>query len=550
MASLEYLYSFRNAQRIALLAADEVWGEWLDTGCLLVVLEGKGQLEIDGTRWMAGKGRVWFCNGMRMVRLKAIDELVVARISFHRLRRARETERPLVYVEEETGWRPDGEIAVRSFYQVERVAREMLTLPQPAAGDRDQLNAERLLYELLQWMADDSEAGAEKKPSASGEAGIPLAISYMQRHYNEELTRDNMAAMSGFHPGVFSKLFKAETGRGFSEYLAEIRIAKAKEQLLLTDDNLNKIAQDVGYSNGLYLSRKFKQVTGVSPKGYLKRPKRIVIYDWVGNLLALGEKPVGASYFYSLSLLTLHRRELEGVLDVGNESVEAVIALKPELIVTPSWQKTGLIGQLQKIAPTLVVPYGNPIVRFRELADRLDKREQAERFMADYRNKALAVQEEIGGMIKPGETVGLYELASGSVWVFSEFHGRSGYNLYNALGLEPPAIIADNVMGKGMIKEIAVEELPDYAADHMFISYPFREEGGERLVRWMEHDVWDRIEAFRANRIYWLEKALFHPSDALSLLKQLELLRRTIVLKRERPVERFTFVHETDDFNL
>lgn len=551
MAAKEYLYTCRNVRRIALLAADEVWVEWPETGCLLVVLEGKGQLEIDGAGMIAGKGSIWFINGKCLVRLKAIHELVAVQVSFHVLRRsgAPEAGIGLTYTEENDGWLPDGEVPVRTFYQAARVVKEMLTLPPPG-GERENLQADRLLYELLHWVREDGEERPGDKPALAGETGIPMAVSYIRQHYSEELTRDGMAAMTGFHPGVFSKLFKAETGHGFSEYLAHIRIAKAKEQLLLTGNNLNKIALDVGYSNGLYLSRKFKQVTGVSPKGYLQQSKRVVIYDWVGNLLALGEKPVGATYFNSLSLLALHRRELEGVPDVGNSSVETVIPLKPELIVTPSWQKPELIGQLQKIAPTLIVPYGDPLDRFRELADTLGRREQAERFIVEYREKADEVKADIADIIRPDDSIGLYEISPGSVWVFSEFHGRGGYNLYKALGYRPPARIAGNVMGRGMIKEIAVEELPAYAADHMFISYPFRAEGSAYMKAFMAQDVWRGIQAYRGNRIYFLEKELFHSSDALSLLKQLELQRRVVVRKRGSQGDGFTFVHETSDFNL
>lgn len=547
---MNVIYACQRVTRIALLAADEKWGEWLDSPCLFVVLEGKGRLEIDGTDRIAGKGSIWYCGSKQMVRIKAGYELVIVQIAFHILERRHEEGQALAYGEYEGEWLPDGEVSLQAAYPLERVVKEMLTVPEPEA-EEGSLKLNLLLYEVLHSLREAKGKREDSSPSSSEDSGIGLAVAYMQQHYSEELTRDAMAAMTGFHPGVFSKLFKEETGSGFSEYLADIRIEKAKEQLLLTDHNLNTIAQDIGYSNGLYLSRKFKQITGVSPKGYLKRPKRIVIYDWVGNLLALGEKPVGASYYKSLSLLTLHKRELEGVVDVGNDSIEAVTELKPELIVTTSWQRPELNGSLQKIAPTLIVPYGDPLLRFRELAATLSKQEQAESFIEKYQRRAAEVKAQIGDLIKPDETVGLYEPAADSVWVFSEFHGRGGYNLYRTLGFKPPASISKLVMGKGMIRQISVEQLPAYAADHMFISYPFQTEGRSFVESFMKHSVWQNIPAYGRNRIYFLDRGLFHSSDALSLYKQLELQRRAVceaINGQRQPGD--VFVHETDDFYL
>lgn len=57
---------------------------------------------------------------------------------------------------------------------------------------------------------------------------------------------------------------------------------------------IQEISQKVGYSDGLYLSRKFKQVTSMTPTEFrlLPKPKRIVALQFFGDLLALGIRPV------------------------------------------------------------------------------------------------------------------------------------------------------------------------------------------------------------------------------------------------------------------
>lgn len=541
------LYSYKKVQLLTLLAEDERLRQWNETYSVLLAVEGKGELAINGSASIIQPGSVFFCNPDRFLELASAphQDLVVYAVSFHILAQDHPGE-TLIYRERRTPWLRDGELPVRAFYRLSGIMKELKSMDEERS-ETQELAREMLLYELLQLIqAQDDTLAPPATPSDRGQS-IQAVISYMHQHYREEITRDAMARLAGFHPRVFSKIFKDETGGSFSEYLAKIRIGKAKEQLLLSGDNLDEIAANVGYSNGLYLSRKFKQITGLSPTGYVQKPKRIVIYDWVGNLLALGIRPAGASYFYSLKMLHLLKEELIGVPDVGRDSVEAVIRLKPELIVVPKWLDSAMIGKLQSVAPTMIVPYGDPFERFRQLAQTLDKRKEAELFIAVYKERAAQVKAEINRYILPGETVGLYELAQDSIWTFNEFHGRGGYNLYRGMGFTPPPMVQQHVIGKGMIRELAMEQLPAYAADHMIISYPFTGESAEYVNRLMRHEAWGSIPAFRRNQIYFIDRRIFHPNDVYSLFKQLELQRRIFVSHNRERSGPCIFVHEMSD---
>lgn len=99
---------------------------------------------------------------------------------------------------------------------------------------------------------------------------IDCAISYLKEHYHEDITREQMACMVGLSKEYFSRLFKKETGQNFTEYLTNIRIKKVEEFLLTSNACLREIAENVGYKNEYYLSRKFKEIKGVSPTMYQK----------------------------------------------------------------------------------------------------------------------------------------------------------------------------------------------------------------------------------------------------------------------------------------
>ena len=65
----------------------------------------------------------------------------------------------------------------------------------------------------------------------------------------------------------FSRLFKKETGLGFSKYLNSLRLQYA-EQLLKSAEgkNITRVAESCGFDDSNYFSKKFKEVYGISPK--------------------------------------------------------------------------------------------------------------------------------------------------------------------------------------------------------------------------------------------------------------------------------------------
>ena len=68
--------------------------------------------------------------------------------------------------------------------------------------------------------------------------------------------------------GALSRLYKQETGRNFSTALLELRMNKAKELLLHTDESLSAIALRCGYENYLSFKRAFSRFAEMAPREY------------------------------------------------------------------------------------------------------------------------------------------------------------------------------------------------------------------------------------------------------------------------------------------
>lgn len=98
-------------------------------------------------------------------------------------------------------------------------------------------------------------------------ATIQKAIEYINRHYGEDLAREDVAAKVFMSCAHFSRCFKIVTGSTYKDYLTELRMQKAIE-LLKTNAKISDIAQRVGYTNSNRFNVNFRNYTSYSPSEY------------------------------------------------------------------------------------------------------------------------------------------------------------------------------------------------------------------------------------------------------------------------------------------
>lgn len=108
----------------------------------------------------------------------------------------------------------------------------------------------------------------EKQSKNQHQLVIDQCIHYLKTNYQKDLSLEDTAQRFHFHPSYFSTLFKNVTGTGFSEYIQKIRISKAKDLIMITDDKMSDIALQVGYKDAAYFTKIFKKETGISPNKY------------------------------------------------------------------------------------------------------------------------------------------------------------------------------------------------------------------------------------------------------------------------------------------
>lgn len=96
------------------------------------------------------------------------------------------------------------------------------------------------------------------------------AIYYMEQHYNENTSLETIAHLSGYSPSHFSRLFHAQLGKSYTDYLTEIRLRHVQDLLLNTEKSITEIALETGYRHTGNLSSQFRKQTGMTPLQYRK----------------------------------------------------------------------------------------------------------------------------------------------------------------------------------------------------------------------------------------------------------------------------------------
>lgn len=110
----------------------------------------------------------------------------------------------------------------------------------------------------------------KKKQNDVSKDVVEKAISYMKKHYGEEISLESVADRYFLNPTYFSRLFKQYTGTTFMDYLIELRMEKAKELISLGKYKVYEVSQMVGYRSDKYFFRVFKQYTKQSPSEYYR----------------------------------------------------------------------------------------------------------------------------------------------------------------------------------------------------------------------------------------------------------------------------------------
>ena len=104
--------------------------------------------------------------------------------------------------------------------------------------------------------------------SQTRDEAVHNILGYIQSHYAESITNEDIARLSHFHEAYANRIFKKSTGQTIHSFLTQYRISIARELLCTQNDPIHTIAYDTGFFDVPHFVKTFKRITGYTPSEY------------------------------------------------------------------------------------------------------------------------------------------------------------------------------------------------------------------------------------------------------------------------------------------
>ena len=100
---------------------------------------------------------------------------------------------------------------------------------------------------------------------------ILSAKTYMNFNYSLDIKLQNIADNIHMSPNYFHKLFSSTCGISPLQYLTNVRIEKAKKELMCSESTITQIAENCGFNSYSYFCTVFKKYCGLTPTEFRRK---------------------------------------------------------------------------------------------------------------------------------------------------------------------------------------------------------------------------------------------------------------------------------------
>ncbi|GFZ98655.1 HTH-type transcriptional activator Btr [Paenibacillus marchantiophytorum] len=370
----------------------------------------------------------------------------------------------------------------------------------------ERFRGQSLFQELLYWIMNHLRQAT--RPDSR--AAMDRTKLYIDNHYREGITIEQLARMAEISPKYYVNLFKKTYGKTAIDYLTEVRVTMAKQLMVQSDVRLREIAFQVGYNDEFYFSRMFKKEVGVSPTIYLKnRRLRIAAYSapTLGQLLALKIVPYAAplhpkwtSYYYNKyrTDIPLHLSGYRYNED-WEVKVEALAQSQLDCIICTDQLHPLEKERLERIAPVHIIPLHETTWREQLLmtAKIVGATDEAEAWLNGYNRKVAHVRDRLHDKLKQEKLLVISQFKD-SYHIFPTRGMREV--VYGDLQMNVPRGVEGYHEGQGL----DLEELVSINADHILLNICQETETLHHWERVQNSKQWQDLEAVRKNKVHFI----------------------------------------------
>ncbi|HHV51455.1 MAG TPA: helix-turn-helix transcriptional regulator [Clostridiales bacterium] len=130
------------------------------------------------------------------------------------------------------------------------------------------LSSGRLSAMFLLILTDVARSFLLKGSKIGFDSRIEEILQFINEHYNENLSNQQLGKLFNFHPNYLSRLILAHTGLPLHKYLLNYRINRAIDLLQTSDMPVSEIAEMVGFKDYNHFLKYFKKITGYTTRNF------------------------------------------------------------------------------------------------------------------------------------------------------------------------------------------------------------------------------------------------------------------------------------------
>lgn len=233
-------------------------------------------------------------------------------------------------------------------------------------------------------------------------------------------------------------------------------------------------------------------------------PKRIVVLTNEGTeaVLALGIKPVGAVKSWNGNPWYEHiKNDMEGVQVVGDEqqpNLEAIAALKPDLILGNKMRQEKIYTQLSAIAPTVFTETlrGEWKNNFTVYADALNKVTEGQKVIGNFDKRIADFKQQAGDKLSTQVSIVRFMPGKTRIYYSQTFSGI----ILKELGFARPQSQTKDAFADDVTKE----RIPEMDGDILFY-FTWETGNGDASKaeqEWINDPLWKNLSVVKNNRVY------------------------------------------------
>ncbi|PJM73359.1 AraC family transcriptional regulator [Bifidobacterium primatium] len=141
-------------------------------------------------------------------------------------------------------------------------------------GTLKTLRLNAILYEILYLVYSKFVVGVRRPELVrNGRHVFIQVVGFIESHYAEPLTAQDVASRFGYSREHFSRLFKEATGMGFKQFVTRLRLQDAERRIARSTVPIADVVRSSGFADSRSMCAAFERAYGMTPSAYRRAQK-------------------------------------------------------------------------------------------------------------------------------------------------------------------------------------------------------------------------------------------------------------------------------------